>query len=472
MLGGICTFTLFKSWGAGPKDGPSGLVVLFSVLPVTVVSLLGVATGLLCLWKRPAREAARPSTMGGGMIISVAALFFTTRAEMRAVTVRVLDGNGKPVSGITVDATTSDNMTRETSKNAVTGGDGTARFDFFRFRTIRVSASAPDCYLTDASFGETGYGRKGWKIRWSGSLGLGAMFLPQAFDPETVDLHLRGKDELVIPDVELRLVESLSANLNENEAAYALAMLGANFESFEIMGDIPADGALRGSYATLLENQAQLLKKCFRELDSKVPHHRRRFFRFEDDAMRPSGWNGLARWAGIQGDKIPLTPENLQRVDEFLQRRTEKLLDAAKPTLSMGNSGARVYSTLRFLARHRLPELKDAYQQTAEPRAKREISYALRDLKPSFGEIELLIATSQPMEVLQLLGCIEHDKDWADYQRARECFRKLDSQPHPLPDPKLSFDNVEIGFQQMRMLFEEADLRWAKKKNDSLPRSD
>jgi hypothetical protein len=464
-LGGICTFTLFKSWGAGPRDGPSGLVVLFSVLPVTIVSLLGVVTGVVCLRKHPVGEAAKPSTMSGGMIISAAALFLTTRAEMRPVTVRVLDGNGKPVSGIAVAATASDDMTRKTSKKAVTGDDGTARFEFWRFRMITVSATAPDCYQTAASFGETGYSRKGWTIWWSGSLGLGTMFLPQAFDPERVDLHLRGTDELVLQDVKRRLADSPSTKLDENEATYALAMLGTNFESFEIMDQIAASG----SYATLLKKQAELLKRCFQELDSNVPRNRRRFFHSEDNAMRPSGWIGLARWAGIQGDGIPPTPENLQRVDEYLMRQAEKLLDAAKITLGMENSAAGVYSEFRFVARHRLPELKDAYQRTADPRAKREIYFALRDFKPSFSEMESLLASSQSMEALQLLMCIDHDKDWEGYQRARDCFRKLDSQPHPLPDPNLSFNNVETVFQQMRMLYAEADLRWAKKQKEILP---
>jgi len=471
-LGGICTFTLFKSWGAGPRDGPSGLVILFSVLPVIIVSLLGVATGLVCLWKHPVGQAAKPIMMGGGVIISAVALLFTTRAEMQSVTVRVLDGTGKPVSGIMVDATASDSMTRKTSKKAVTGGNGAAHFEFFRFRTLRVSVSAPDCYQTDASFGETGYGQKGWQIWWSGSLGLGTMFLPQAFDPGTVDLHLRGKDELILPDVRQHLAQSLSADLNENDATYALEMLGTNFESFEIMDQIPISGEFRRSYATLLKKQAELLNECFQELDSKVPQDRRRFFYFEENAMRPSGWNSLARWAGIQGDTIPPTPENLQRVDEYLLRQAGKLLDAANPTLGMENSAAGVYSELRFIARHRLPELKDAYQRTADPRAKREIFFALRDFKPSFSEVESLITTSQPMEALELLKYIEHDKDWPDYQRARNYFRKLDSQPHPIPDPKLSFNNVEIGFQQMRMLYEEVDLRWAKKKKEKSPGSE
>lgn len=83
--------------------------------------------------------------------------------------------------------------------------------------------------------------------------------------------------------------------------------------------------------------------------------------------------------------------------------------------------------------------------------------------------MEPMITASQPMEALQLLMCIEHDKDWADYRRARDCFRKLDSQPHPLPDPKLSFNNVEIAFQQMRMLYAEADARWAKKPKNPSP---
>jgi hypothetical protein len=468
-LGGISTFTLFKSWGAGPRDGPSGLVVLFSVLPVTIVSLLGVATGLVCLWKHPGREAAKPMPMVGGIIVSALALLFTTRAEMQSVTVRVLDGNGKTVSRVTVDATASDGMSHETSKKAVTGDDGSARFEFSRFRTITVSATAPDCYQTAASFGQTGYSRKGWTIWWSGSLGLGTMFLPQAFNPETVDLHLRGRDELVLPDVKQRLGQSLSADLNDNEATYALAMLGTNFESFEIMDQIPASGALRGSYGTLLNKQADLLKNCFQELDSKVPRDRRRFFRFEEDAMDPSDWNGLARWAGIQGDKIPVTPENLQGVDDYLHRQAEKLLDAAELTLDMENSAAGVYSELRFVARHRLPELKEAYQRVADPRAKRQIYFALRDFKPSFDELEPMITASQPMEALQLLMCIEHDKDWADYQRARDCFRKLDSQPHPLPDPNLSFNHVETVFQQMRMIYSEADARWANKQEKAVP---
>lgn len=185
--------------------------------------------------------------MAGGMIVSALALLFTTRAEMQSVAVRVLDGNGKTVSGVMVDATASDGMSRETSKTAVTGGDGTARFEFSRFRIITVSATAPDCYQTAASFGQTGYSRKGWKIWWSGSLGLGTMFLPQAFNHETEDLHLRGKDELVLPDVKQRLAQSLAADLNEHEAPYALAMLGTNFESFEIMDQIPASGAYGGS---------------------------------------------------------------------------------------------------------------------------------------------------------------------------------------------------------------------------------
>lgn len=468
-LGGICTFTLFKSWGAGPRDGPSGLVVLFSVLPVTIVSLLGVATGLVCLRKHPSREAAKPMSMAGGMIVSALALLLTTRAEMQSVTVRVLDGNGKTVNGVTVEATASDGMSRETSKKAVTGNDGTARFEFSRFHTITVSATAPDSYHTVASFGKTGYSRKGWQIWWSGSLGLGTMFLPQAFDPGTVDLHLRGKDELMLPDVKKRLGQSLSADLNENEATYALAMFDTNFESFEIMDQIPATGVLRGSYATLLNKQAELLKKCFQELDSKVPRDRRRFFRFDENAMDPSDWNGLARWAGIQNDKNSPTPENLQRVDDHLQRQAEKLLEAAKLTLGTENSAAGVYSELRFVARHRLPELKEAYQQVADPRAKRQIYFALRDFKPSFYELEPMITASQPMEALQLLMCIEHDKDWADYQRSRECFRKLDSQPHPLPDSNLSFNNVETAFQQMRMLYAEADARWAKKMSKASP---
>ena len=460
-LGGICTFTLFKSWGAGPRDGPSGLVVLFTVFPVIIVSLLGIGVGLVCWRKHPTKEASKPLIMGCGILISGLALLFTTRAEIKSVTVRVFDGYGKFVDGIVVDAKATDEMTRETSKQAVTDSEGIAHFEFAKFRTISVSASAQNCYRSRATYGGTGFGRKGWQLWWDG---LGTMLLPEAFNPETVVLYLRGTDELILQKVKERMAASLSANLNDNDTRYALATLGTNFESFEIMNLIPASGAIRQSYDTLLINQAELIEKCFQELDSKVPRDQRRFSSYQERSLYPSGWSGLARWAGIPGKNILVTPDNLKVVDQFLVEKAQKLLDAAKLTLASENPAAGVYSMLRFIARHRLPEIKDAYQHSNNPRAKRLIYDALRNFKPSFNEIESLIANSDPMEAIQLLMCVSGDKDWDDYQRAKAYFEKLDSQPHPLPAPSLEFNNVEVGFQQMRQFYAEADQRWAKKR--------
>lgn len=460
-LAGICTFTLFKSCGAGPRDGPSGLVVLFTVLPVTIVSLLGIGVGLVCWRKHPTKEASKPLMMGCGILVSGLALLFTTRAGMRSVTVRVFDGYGKPVDGIVVDAKATDEMTRETTKRAVTDSEGVVHFEFAKFRTISLSASAQDCHQSRATFGETGFGRKGWQLWWDG---LGTMLLPEAFNPEKVDLYLRGTDELILEKVKERMAASLSANLNDNDTKCILATLGTNFESFEIMNLIPASGAIRHSYNTLLNNQAELIKNCMEKVDSKAPRNQRRFNSYHQQSLHESEWSGLARRAGIPGKNIPMTPENLQIVDQFLVGQAQKLLDAAKVTLDTDNPAAGVYSTLRFIARQRLPEIKDAYRHSRNSRAKRLIYHALRDFKPSFSEIESLIGESDPMEAIQLLMCVSTDKDWDDYQRGKAYFEKIDSQPYPEPDPSLSFNNVEISFQQIRQFYAEADQRWAKKR--------
>jgi hypothetical protein len=448
-FGGICSFTLFKSWGAGPKDGPSGLVILFAVLPVTIVSILGVITGIICLRKHPVQDAAKPIPMSCGIAISALALLLTSHSEMRPLRVRVLDGDGKPVSGITVDVRASDSMTRKTSKQAITNSNGVAHFRFWRFRHIEVSATARGCHVTRATYGETGWGVKGWKI----SAGY-----PQS-DPTTVDLHLRGVDDFVLPDVRKRLVEFL-LNPQANDARYALAGLGASFENFEIMDEIKENTALHGSYATFLQKQAELLTRCFKALDSKLPRGERRFVSFEDDSLRPSGWNGLARWAGIAGDDIPITPESLRVVDQHLLHMTEMLLDEAKPMLGEENSTAGTYSELRYIAKHRLNDLIYAYRN-ATPRAKSVILNALENLKAGYGDLESLIEHAEPLEALALLRCVGKWKDRTEFERAKHSFEKLDSQPHPKPEANAPFDYVEQAYQSTRVFFEEEEKRWA-----------
>jgi hypothetical protein len=171
-------------------------------------------------------------------------LFLTSRSEIRPLKVRVIDGIGKPVSGITVNAESSDAMTRKTKKQAATGSDGVAHFKFWSFRYIEVSATAPGCVMTRATYG-VNLGRKGWKL----SSGC-----PQ-YDPTTVDLHLRGVNDFVLPDVRKRVAEFL-LSVKGDDAEYALARLGTSFENFEIMDQIMGNAALSGSVDTFLSNQA------------------------------------------------------------------------------------------------------------------------------------------------------------------------------------------------------------------------
>ena len=96
VLCGISISVFLKSWGAGPRDGPSGLVILFAVFPTLIGSSLGFIGTLVLIKLRPIGEAWGLRTALCGLAFSGLAIALSVRSVMTPLDVTVRGGDGNP----------------------------------------------------------------------------------------------------------------------------------------------------------------------------------------------------------------------------------------------------------------------------------------------------------------------------------------------------------------------------------------
>ena len=344
----------FKSCGAGPKDGPSGLVVLFAVFPTVLVSFLGFV-GFWILWKNRPEEGAwcMPTTVGGIAVCAVA-LSLTFLNVTRRFEVLVVDANGHLVTDKEVVLTMSDHMSEKSTSASRTDASGVAKFCLWPSTNLHLSISNRGGYESRAVLGLSGWGidQKVWKHSW-GLYGRSHYYLGAAFlddDPvgKRLTMYVRNRDDFFLKSVSERLSNSIKQASSHPLGMHCLSEMGRNCESFgqcaEFARIAAQNPALRNAAVDALIQQARVLDKLYEE-------QKNAFFTLK-----------------INGEST----------DVIINR----LLDAAKPLLGTEDSTANVYWELGRLAKHRLQDLKEA-QKFASPRVSQRIQDAITRVDPS-----------------------------------------------------------------------------------------
>lgn len=349
----IGVMVFLKSLGAGPKDGPSGLVILFAVFPTLIISSLGFVGAFVLIKNKPSPEAWSLRSFLGAVLFSSLALGLTLNVVTNPLSVTLVDGKGKPVPNRNVELEISDHMGEKSKSTAQTNSDGVAHLSVWPNRYLELMIQNPGGYDTRVVLGLSGLGGEQylWRHSWGKSsrsyFGLNCSFFDDDPRGNKITIYLRNNGELFLPAVADRLAGNLKQKESYPLSGYLLSGMGRTFESFahiETIGRL-ADGnsSLRSAAVQALVSQAHLLNELRDD-------HRKDFQTLVIGGVRT---------------------EDL----------VNKLLDTAKPMLGRVDSTAGVYGALRTLARHRLSDLEEA-QKDATPRAQKMIQDAIDSINP------------------------------------------------------------------------------------------
>jgi hypothetical protein len=343
----------FKSCGAGPQDGPSGLVVLFMVFPTMLISFLGFV-GFWILWKnRPEEGAWCISATVGGICVCAVALSLTFLNVTRPFELLVVDAHGHPVTDKEVVLTMSDHMSEKSTQASKTDASGVAKFSLWPSKYLEFRISNRGGYDSLTVLGLSGWGidQKVWKHSWGLSgrshYYLGATFFDDDPVGKRLTMYIRNKDDLFLESMSERLSQSIKQASSHPLGIHCLSEMGRNCEGFgqcaEFARIAAQNPALGHAAVEALTQQARLLDKIYEE-------RKNAFFTLK-----------------INGETTGVI--------------INRLLDAAKPLLGNEDSTANVYWELGRLAQHRLQDLKDA-QKFASPRVSQRIQDAITRVEP------------------------------------------------------------------------------------------
>ena len=348
VLSLIGVMVFLKSCGAGPKDGPSGLVVLFAVFPTLIASSLGFIGAFVLIKNKPSPDAWSLQSVAGGVLLSGLTLALTFINVTNDIAVTLMDGSGRPVPGKTIELTISDHMSEKSRSSAQTDAQGVAHLSVWPHDHLVLKVQNPGGYDSRVVLGLSGWGidQNVWQHSWGKSsrsfFGLGCGFLDDDPQGNTLTIYLRDEGELFLPAVARRLDASFKQIESHPLAGHLLSGMGRTFESF---AHTEAIGRLAGGNTSLSRAAVQSLVSQAEILDRLHDDHRNDF-------------QTLVIGGASTGDLV------------------NKLLDAAKPSLGQEDSTAGVYRELRSLARHRLSDLTEA-QKSVSLRARQMIQDAI-----------------------------------------------------------------------------------------------
>lgn len=348
---GVTVF--LKSCGAGPRDGPSGLVILFAVFPTLIASSLGFIGAFVLLKLKPNPEAWSLQSLLGGLALGGVAIGLTVHNVTTPLEVTVINGSGKPVADMTVELTISDHMGEKSKTSARTDLKGIADLSVWPNKYLELKVPNPGGYDSRVVLGLSGWGidQNVWQHSWGKSsrsyFGLGCGFVDDDPLGSKLTIYLRNEGELFLPSVADRLNESFKQIESHPLSDHLLAGMGRAFESFTQTETI---GRLARGSSSMSRVAVQALVHQARILDELRDEHRKDF-------------------------------QSLIIGGVSTEAMVNKLLDVAKPMLGREDSTAGVYRELRSLAGHRLSDLVDA-QNSATPRARQMIQDAISFIEP------------------------------------------------------------------------------------------
>jgi Bacterial Ig-like domain (group 1) len=348
---GITVF--LKSCGAGPKDGPSGLVILFAVFPTLIASSLGFVGAAVLFRNKPTPEAWSLQSLLGGLALSGVAIGLTIHNVAKPLEVTVVNGSGKPVPNITVELTISDHMGQKSQSSDHTDANGVAHLSVWPNKYLELKVKNTGGYDSRVVLGLSGWGvdQNVWQHSWGKSsrsyFGLGCGFLDDDPYGKKLTIYLRNEGELFLPAVAARLAASFKQIESHPLSGHLLSSMG---RTFEIFGHTEELGRTAGGSSSLSRAAVQALVYQAEILD-----------RLRDD--HPKDFQTLVIGGASSEELI------------------NKLLDAAKPMLGRDDTTAGVYRELRSLAKPRLNDLIDA-EASATPRGRQMIRDAIGFIDP------------------------------------------------------------------------------------------
>lgn len=383
-----------QSCGAGPRDGPSGLVKLFVVFPAVAFSGLGIVGLFAMFLARPRGDAwtSKFAFIGAGIGCTIAALsvWGSIEKETETLSIIVLDGEGRPCAGVPVEVVMSDLVTNKHNFSEVTDETGRVIFQVWPFRYLEVFCSRGGEMESRSIFGDSGYGGvRCWKHMWGSRrqyyFGLSCSFLDDTSSSFTT-LYLRSEDKKPLSVAAERLLRDVAKAATHPEGGRFLSSIRCP-EGLGMLEEIAKvwreDPAMEDAVSTCLRGLAELVGRIWQESRGRA------------DA---------AQFGRIAGD----SPEV----------HAERLIRTAKPMLGLESSSAGVYGELRQLALTRVQDLVQAHP-TATERGKQMIRSALEDIQPPYGEVAQLLPKMDLEGALRLLARINRFASHEEFEQAR-----------------------------------------------------
>jgi hypothetical protein len=441
ILGALSAFALAHACGFpvppvfGKTVGPDNDLFggMFTTLPATITSVLGLAIALPALWKPPLGPARKPGPMAAGIGMAILAVSLTLSGQTSRHRFRIVDRDGQPMPGVEVQVQTTDRVGVKTHVSRVSDADGTVTLRGWHTRYLVAKATAPECFESRATFGNTGWGGTGWQFSWE----VASVCFPDGnSDPSRAELIIRRRDDLIVPAIRDRMLQSVIAASEHGSTTYIGGLLGQSFEGLEIMDSLAANARLAPDLSDFYSNQADLLAGCDRFLTQKS-------ISGDTDNSR---WRGLAKWAGVNG---PPDAARVRQLRDHIKRVAGRLLDHARPLLGIERSSANAYDALLPLLPERKADLAYALPR-ATPRASNMILHTMQKRFTRFDELEPLIHQAAPLVGLRLLRMVEKWQNQTEWERGNELFRQIDSRPHPKPEPEAPFDYVTREYELTR----------------------